>query len=161
MYCPRCGVSNEEGMSFCSRCGSPLGQPQPVQMTPPPTQAHDQKKMMLIIVAIVIAAVVIVAVIAAILLMSNESPSNLEITNWDHLGVLSATTFTVQVTNHASTPQTGTIVCTSTFSDGSSYSNTQEITLNGGESGTYYVVVMPTLGSHLLDSPTDWSVHLA
>jgi len=157
MYCPKCGVANDEGMNFCSRCGSPLGQ-QLGQMTPPP-QHTDQKKKMLIVVAVVVAVVLVVAVIAAIILMSPGSSSSLAITNFDHVDVLGVVTFFVDVTNNGLSTQSGTIVCTVTWGDGYTYSNSQDITLNAGQTSTFTLVVTPGL-THMMQSPTDWSAHM-
>ncbi len=159
MYCPKCGIANEEGMNFCARCGSPLGQPQQPQMMMPPPQRTDQKKMMLIIVTIIVAVVVVVAVIAAILLMSPGSSSNLAITHFDHIDALGIVTFLVDVSNTGLSTQSGTIVCTVNWADGYSYSNSQEITLNGGQSSTFTVVVTPGL-THMMLSPSGWSATL-
>lgn len=161
MYCPRCGFNNAEGMNFCSHCGSPLAPPQPVmqQYGPPPTA---DKSKLLIIIAIIVAAIVIVAVIAAILLTSGSSNTGLVITDQTHTetAYLSVVVFSVTVSNPGAHTDSATLKCTVTYGNGDSYSGSQDITLDAGQSSTYQVMVTTSF-THMLDTSGAYAVHLS
>ncbi|MCJ7739386.1 MAG: hypothetical protein MUQ10_19080, partial [Anaerolineae bacterium] len=85
----------------------------------------------------------------------------LEITDYTYTPTssLGVVVFTVQVTNTGGATDSATIHCTVTFGDGDTYSNTQSISLNAGQSNTYAVTVM--IIGHYFDMSGTCSCHLS
>lgn len=166
-YCNRCGMTNADGVNFCATCGNPLGQTVAAapagQPSPIPRQAmlNDPRKRLMIIAAIVVAVLVVVAIVAVVLLTAHHSTAQLKISDSSYTptAAFGAAVFTVTVENTGSTSASGTIHCKITFSNGDSYSASQDITLDGGASSTYYVTVTTSL-THLLDSSADYTCTL-
>ena len=157
MYCQRCGAENSEGVNFCAKCGNPLGQAAP-PLQPQPTAARSSSKMLLVIVAVVVAVILIVAVIAVLLLAGG---SNLEITDssYTDTSAFGIVVFTVEVTNHGDSTDSGTIHCKVTFSNGDVYTGSRDITLAAGQSETFVITVTTGL-THILDSSGEYEVSL-
>lgn len=160
-------MTNADGVNFCANCGNPLGpaaaSPPTMQPSPLAQQAvsADSKRKMLVIAAIVVAAIVVVAVVAFLVLTSHPDNAQLRISDFSYTptAAFGAAAFTVTVENTGSTVASGTIHCKITFSNDDSYSATQDITLSGGESSTYYVTVTTSL-SHMLDTSAKYTCTL-
>jgi uncharacterized membrane protein YvbJ len=165
MYCPQCGSANKEGSRFCERCGGPLGQPspqtqplQPVQTYQPPART-DHISIVLIVVVVAVALVVVAAAVAMLALTGNGS--HLTITHFTNSATssLSFVMFVVTVSNTGSHAGSATIHCTVTYGNGDSYSASQRITLDAGQSNTYTVTVVTSL-AHIGDTSATFSCTL-
>lgn len=167
MYCPKCGVPDSDGMSFCANCGYPLTQGAPQVQEPRPAwtsqlmaeEAGGNKT--LAIVAVVVVAMVVVGAIAVLLMVSWANSSHLEITNYTYTPTssLGIVVFTVQVSNTGETTGSATIHCTVTFGNGDTYSNTESISLDAGQSNTYTVTVLTV--THYFDTSGTCSCYLS
>ncbi len=110
-------------------------------------------------VILVVVAIVAIAAVAAFFLMGNGS--HLEITNETHTptSALGFVVFAVTVANTGSASGSATIHCTVSYSNGDSYTGTQKITLDAGQSETYTMSVMTSM-LHMGDMSGTYSCRL-
>lgn len=158
MYCQKCGAENAEGVNFCAKCGNPLGQAAP-PLQPQPVAARSSS-MMLLVIGVVVVAVILIAAVIAVMLLAGGS-SNLEITDssYTDTSAFGIVLFTVEVTNHGDSTDSGTIHCKVTFGNGDVYTGSRDITLAAGQSETFVITVTTGL-THILDSSGEYEVSL-
>ena len=111
--------------------------------------------------AILAVAVVVIVVVAVVALLLVTRGSDLEITDYAYTdtGAFGMVVFTVEVTNHGGSTDSGTIHCEVTFGNGDIYSGTRDFTLAAGQVETFVITV--TMGiDHLLDTSATYDVFL-
>ncbi len=160
MKCQNCGTENPKDERFCGYCGRELLSQvqQPAEASWLMIKRTDGIKTAIIVAFV--AAIILIAVIAVVLVMPFLRGPHLEITNWDTVNGGMFIIFAVNVSNTGGESESATVLCTVTFDNGDSYSGTQEISLDSGESDTYGIAVtLPVI--HWLDMSGKYSCTLS